>query len=89
MPTTGQRTEPLGLLPAKPRPRLYDHVIGVLRVRHYSPRTKPKQPKNNERFNGAKTTSAQIVHEGHVFHHAQRPCCWRVIERHQGISHER
>jgi integron integrase len=39
MPTASQRTKPLGLFPGKPTPRLYDHLIGVLRVRHYSRRT--------------------------------------------------
>jgi hypothetical protein len=39
MPMASQRTRPLGLFPGKPTPRLYDHLIGVLRVRHYSRRT--------------------------------------------------
>ena len=39
MPTASQRTKPLGLFQGEPAPRLYDHLIGVLRVRHYSPRT--------------------------------------------------
>ena len=34
MPTLRQRTKPLGLFPGKPTTRLYDHLIGVLRVRH-------------------------------------------------------
>ena len=39
MPTASRRTKPLGLFPGKLTPRLYDHLIGVLRVRHYSRRT--------------------------------------------------
>jgi len=39
MPTASQRTKPLGLFHGKPAPRLYDHLIEVLRVRHYSPCT--------------------------------------------------
>ncbi len=34
-----QATEPLGLFSGKPRPRLYDSIIEVLRVHHYSLRT--------------------------------------------------
>lgn len=34
-----QRRSPLGLFPDKPAPRLYDRIIEVLRVRHYSRRT--------------------------------------------------
>jgi hypothetical protein len=34
-----QRRTPLGLFPDKPVPRLYDRIIAVLRVRHYSRRT--------------------------------------------------
>lgn len=34
-----QRRSPLGLFPDKPVPRLYDSIIEVLRVRHYSRRT--------------------------------------------------
>ena len=34
MPTASQRTRSLGLFPGKPTTRLYDHLIGVLRVRH-------------------------------------------------------
>ncbi|OHB81076.1 MAG: integrase [Planctomycetes bacterium RBG_16_64_10] len=34
-----QRRPPLGLFPDKPAPRLYDHIVEVLRVRHYSRRT--------------------------------------------------
>jgi integron integrase len=37
--TTQQRRSPLGLFPDKPAPRLYDHMVEVLRVRHYSRRT--------------------------------------------------
>jgi len=36
MATVRHRTKPLGLFQARPALRLYDHVIGVLRVRHYS-----------------------------------------------------
>ena len=36
---TQQRRSPLGLFPDKPSPRLYDRIIEVLRVRHYSRRT--------------------------------------------------
>lgn len=36
---TQQRRSPLGLFPDKPAPRLYDRVVEVLRVRHYSRRT--------------------------------------------------
>lgn len=37
--TTQQRRSPLGLFPDKPAPRLYDRIVEVLRVRHYSRRT--------------------------------------------------
>jgi len=37
--TTQQRRPPLGLFPDKPAPRLYDRIVEVLRVRHYSRRT--------------------------------------------------
>jgi integrase len=33
------RREPLGLFPDKSAPRLYDRIVAVLRVRHYSQRT--------------------------------------------------
>uniref|UniRef100_A0A7C4QQA9 Integrase SAM-like N-terminal domain-containing protein n=1 Tax=Schlesneria paludicola TaxID=360056 RepID=A0A7C4QQA9_9PLAN len=33
------RQKPLGLFPGKPAPRLYDCIVEVLRVRHYSRRT--------------------------------------------------
>ncbi len=36
---TQQRRPPLGLFPDKPAPRLYDRIVEVLRVRHYSRRT--------------------------------------------------
>jgi integron integrase len=36
---TEQRRTPLGLFPDQPVPRLYDRIIEVLRVRHYSQRT--------------------------------------------------
>jgi hypothetical protein len=36
---TQQRRPPLSLFPDKPTPRLYDRVVDVLRVRHYSRRT--------------------------------------------------
>ena len=39
MQTASQSTEPLGLFPGQPRPRLYDRAIEVLRVHHYSLRT--------------------------------------------------
>lgn len=35
-PVTRQRRSPLGLFPDKPAPRLYDCIVEVLRVRHYS-----------------------------------------------------
>jgi len=34
-----QRRTPLGLFADKPAPRLYDRIVEVLRVRHYSRRT--------------------------------------------------
>ncbi|MFN0197958.1 MAG: tyrosine-type recombinase/integrase [Planctomycetaceae bacterium] len=34
--STSTRITPLGLFPHQPTPRLYDRVIEVLRVRHYS-----------------------------------------------------
>lgn len=37
--TTRQRRSPLGLFPDNPSPRLYDRIVDVLRVRHYSRRT--------------------------------------------------
>jgi len=37
--TIQQRRSPLGLFPDRPMPRLYDRIIEVLRVRHYSRRT--------------------------------------------------
>jgi len=37
--TTQQRRPPLGLFADKPVPRLYDRIVEVLRVRHYSRRT--------------------------------------------------
>ncbi len=40
MQTASRPTEPLGLFPGKPKPRLYDRAIEVLRVHHYSRRTK-------------------------------------------------
>lgn len=36
---TQQRRSPLGLFPDQPTPRLYDRIIEVLRVHHYSRRT--------------------------------------------------
>jgi len=39
MQTTSQPAEPLGLFSGQPRPRLYDRVIEVLCVHHYSLRT--------------------------------------------------
>lgn len=36
---TQRRRSPLGLFPDKPAPRLYDRMVEVLRVRHYSRRT--------------------------------------------------
>ncbi len=39
MSTAGRSTKPLGLFPGQPTPRLYDHLVGVLRVRHDSRRT--------------------------------------------------
>jgi site-specific recombinase XerD len=35
----GGESEPLGLFPGKPTPRLYDVLIEAFRVRHYSRRT--------------------------------------------------
>jgi len=35
MATASDRTKPLGLFPGEPTPRLYDHLVGVLRVRHW------------------------------------------------------
>ena len=39
MVTASRQSEPLGLFPGKPTPRLYDAVIEAMRVRHYSRRT--------------------------------------------------
>ncbi len=39
MQTASKQAEPLGLFSAKPRPRLYDSVVKVLRAHHYSLRT--------------------------------------------------
>ena len=39
MLTAKQRPKPLGLFQGEATPHLYDHLIGVLRVRHYSRRT--------------------------------------------------
>jgi integron integrase len=39
MQTASKQAEPLGLFSAKPRPRLYDSVVEVLRAHHYSLRT--------------------------------------------------
>ena len=39
MQTASQHIEPLGLFSEKPKPRLYDRVIEVLRVHRYSHRT--------------------------------------------------
>jgi hypothetical protein len=36
---TQQRRPPLGLFADKPAPRRYDHIVEVLRVRHYARRT--------------------------------------------------
>ena len=36
---TQQRRPPLGFFPDQPAPRLYDRIVEVLRVRHYSRRT--------------------------------------------------
>jgi|GEM_PF-6581187 len=33
----------LGLFPGQAMPRLYDHLVGVLRVRHYSRRTEARR----------------------------------------------
>ena len=38
-PAASRQRNPLGLFPDKPTPRLYDRVVGVLRVRHDSRRT--------------------------------------------------
>ncbi|HUG93288.1 MAG TPA: hypothetical protein VML55_20775 [Planctomycetaceae bacterium] len=35
---THPHRSPLGLFPGKPAPRLYDRIVEVLRVRHYSRR---------------------------------------------------
>ncbi len=37
--STTQRRPPLGLHPGQPSPRLYDSLVEVLRVKHYSRRT--------------------------------------------------
>ena len=37
--SAAHRRSPLGLFPGQPAPRLYDHVVEVLRTRHYSRRT--------------------------------------------------
>lgn len=37
--TTQQCRSPLGLFPDTPVPRIYDRIVEVLRVRHYSRRT--------------------------------------------------
>jgi integrase len=37
--TAQQRRSPLGLFPDQPLPRLYDRIIEVFRVHHYSGRT--------------------------------------------------
>jgi hypothetical protein len=39
MQSACQSTEPLGLFPGQPRPRLYDRMIEALRVHHYSLQT--------------------------------------------------
>lgn len=39
MSMASQPSEPLGLFPEQPQPRLYDRIIEVLRVHHYSRRT--------------------------------------------------
>jgi hypothetical protein len=41
---TQQRRSPLALFPDKPAPRLYDRIVEVLRVRHYSRRTEEARP---------------------------------------------
>ena len=38
-PTTRIRPAPLGLFADRTSPRLYDRIVEVLRVRHYSRRT--------------------------------------------------
>lgn len=37
--TNGPRRPPLGLFPDRPKPRLYDRIVEVFRVHHYSKRT--------------------------------------------------
>lgn len=37
--STTPRPAPLGLFPGRDTPRLYDHLVRVIRARHYSPRT--------------------------------------------------
>jgi len=39
MPRAGQRSKPLGLFPGQATLRLYDHLVGILRVRRYGRRT--------------------------------------------------
>ncbi len=39
MQTASKPAEPLGLFSGKPRPRLYDRAIEVLRIHHYSLQT--------------------------------------------------
>jgi hypothetical protein len=39
VPAAGRRTKPLALFQSRLAPRLHDHLIGTLRVRHCNPRT--------------------------------------------------
>jgi len=57
--TQQQRRSPLGLFPDKSAPRLYDRIVEVLRVRHYSRRTE-------EAAGRAKGQIDQAGHEPHV-----------------------
>ena len=74
------RPSPLGLFPEKPTPRLYDHVIEVLRLHHYSLRTEEAyvgwirrflafHPGRHPRFMGSAEVTAFLSHlasPGHV-----------------------
>lgn len=49
MPTQNRTETPLGLFEGRPRPRLYDATINVLRVHHYSLRTERVRLQGNFR----------------------------------------
>ena len=50
MATASQRTKPLGLFSGQAAPRLYDHLVAVLRVRHDSRRTEEAYVNSTGRF---------------------------------------